>query len=68
MAADRRTPKEREVPVTGRIEVSVEQAAKRLRRLSPEKLRRVRAREEAQLKRAAVLAAIDRLLAEAERS
>lgn len=45
------------------IDITVEQAAKRLRRLSPEKLRRVRAYERAHLKRRTVLAAIDALLA-----
>jgi hypothetical protein len=62
MAADRRTRTDREVPIPGRVEVSVEQAAKRLRRLTPEKLRRVRRYEEATMKRTSVLAAIDALL------
>jgi len=63
MAAGRRPPSpDREVPITPRIEVSVEQAAKRLRRLPAEKLRRVRSHEEAYMKRANVLAAIDALL------
>ena len=43
-------------------EITVEQAEKRLRRLSPEKLRRVRAYELASQNRKSVLAAIDRLL------
>ena len=62
MAADRRSRTEREVPIIPRIEVSVEQAMKRLRRLSPEKLRRVRGYEQAHMNRAAVIAAIDGLL------
>ena len=62
MAANRRTRTDREVPIIPKVEVSVEQAAKRLRRLSPDKLRRVRRYEEASLKRANVLAAIDALL------
>ena len=61
-AAGRRPPPDREVPITPRVEVSVEQAAKRLRRLSPEKLRRVRSYEQQYMKRANVLAAIDALL------
>ena len=40
----------------------MEQAAKRLRRLTPEKLRRVRRYEQAYMKRSTVLAAIDALL------
>ena len=66
MAAERRSPAEREVPLTPRVEVSVEQAVKRLRRLPPDKLRRVRAYEQARLRRSTVLAAIDQLLAGAE--
>jgi hypothetical protein len=61
-AADRRRASEREVPVPGFNEITLEQAEKRLRRLSPEKLRRVRAYELATQKRQSVLAAIDRLL------
>jgi hypothetical protein len=61
-AADRRVASEREVPVPGFNEITVEQAEKRLRRLSPEKLRRVRAYELASQNRKSVLAAIDRLL------
>jgi hypothetical protein len=61
-AADRRGASEREVPVPGFNEITVEQAEKRLRRLSPEKLRHVRAYELATQKRQSVLAAIDRLL------
>ena len=53
---------EREVPVPGFNEITVDQAERRLRRLSPEKLRRVRAYELATQKRKNVLAAIDRLL------
>jgi hypothetical protein len=62
-AGDERTAIEREVPLPGFNEVTVEQAAKRLRRLPPDKLRRVRAYEQAYKKRKTVLAAIDRLLA-----
>ena len=62
MPAGRRPPPDREVPITPRVEVSIEQAAKRLRRLSPEKLERVRRYELASLKRSNVLAAIDALL------
>jgi hypothetical protein len=61
-AADRRTATEREAPLPGFNEITVEQAEKRLRRLSPEKLRRVRVYELATQKRKSVLAAIDRLL------
>ena len=61
-AADRGGASEREVPVPGFKEITVEQAEKRLRRLSPEKLRRVRAYELATQNRRSVLAAIDRLL------
>ncbi len=61
-AADRRMATEREVPLPGFNEMTVEQAERRLRRLSPEKLRRVRAYELAGKKRETVLAAIDRLL------
>lgn len=61
-AADSRVANEREVPLPGFNEITVEQAEKRLRRLSPEKLRRVRAYEAAVKKRKTVLAAIDRLL------
>ncbi len=57
-----RASSDREVPVTTAIEVPIEQATKRLRRLSPEKLRRVRAYELKHLKRQTVLAAIDGLL------
>ena len=62
MAAERRTRTDREVPIVPRIEISVEQAAKRLRRLPPEKLQRVRRYEQASMKRTNVLAAIDGLL------
>jgi uncharacterized protein DUF2795 len=62
-AAHAPTGAEREVPVPGFNELTVEQAAKRLRRLRPDKLRRVRAYELAHKKRKTVLAAIDRLLA-----
>jgi len=61
-AAERRVRTDREVPITPKVEVSVEQAAKRLRRLSPEKLRRVRRYEQATMNRSTVLAAIDGLL------
>jgi hypothetical protein len=61
-AADRRVASEREVAVPGFNEITVDQAERRLRRLSPEKLRRVRAYELATQKRKNVLAAIDRLL------
>jgi hypothetical protein len=61
-AGDRRAAAEREVALPGFNEITVEQAARRLRRLSPEKLRRVRAYEAAVLKRKTVLEAIDRLL------
>jgi hypothetical protein len=61
-AADARAANEREVPLPGFNEITVEQAERRLRRLSPEKLRRVRAYEAAVIKRKTVLAAIDRLL------
>jgi hypothetical protein len=61
--AHARTQPDREVPVTSGIEVTVEQAAKRLRRLSPEKLRRVRAYERQHMNRQTVLAAIEGLLA-----
>jgi hypothetical protein len=44
------------------LEVTVEQAVKRLRRLSPDKLRRVRAYERQHMNRQTVLAAIDGLL------
>ena len=57
-----RASQDREVPVTTSIEVPIEQATKRLRRLSPEKLRRVRAYELKHLNRQTVLAAIDGLL------
>jgi hypothetical protein len=62
MPARRRPPADREVPIVPRIEVSVEQAAKRLRRLTPEKLQRVRRHEQMYMKRSNVLAAIDALL------
>jgi glycogen synthase len=61
-AADARTGVDREVPVPGFNELTVEQAAKRLRRLPPDKLRRVRAYELAHKNRKTVLAAIDPLL------
>jgi hypothetical protein len=61
-AADPGTANEREVPLPGFNEITVEQAERRLRRLSPEKLRRVRAYELAVKRRKTVLAAIDRLL------
>jgi hypothetical protein len=64
-AAAPRVAAEREVPLARSNEITVEQAAKRLRRLSPEKLRRVRAYELAVLKRPTVLAAIDKLLEDA---
>ena len=54
---------DREVPVPWSLEVTVEQAVKRLRRLSPEKLRRVRAYERQHMNRQTVLTAIDGLLA-----
>ena len=54
---------EREVPVPAFNEVTVDQAVKRLRRLTPAKLRRVRAYEVAHMNRQNVLAAIDGLLA-----
>ena len=57
-----RAASEREVPVPGFNEITVEQAEKRLRRLSPQKLRRVRAHELASQNRKSVIAAIDRLL------
>jgi hypothetical protein len=62
MPAARRPPSDREGPITPRVVVSVEQAAKRLRRLTPEKLRSVRRYEQMYLKRSNVLAAIDALL------
>jgi hypothetical protein len=62
MAADPRSRTEREVPIIPRVEITVEQAAKRLRRLSPEKLRQVKRHEQAYMKRANVIAAIDALL------
>jgi hypothetical protein len=58
-----RAKHEREVPIAPSIEITVEQATKRLRRLSPDKLRRVRAYERAHMNRQTVLAAIDGLLA-----
>jgi hypothetical protein len=61
-AAQARAGADREVPLPGFNEVTVEQAAKRLRRLAPDKLRRVRAYELAHMRRRTVLAAIDRLL------
>ncbi|MFN2566749.1 MAG: hypothetical protein ABR499_17265 [Gemmatimonadaceae bacterium] len=63
-AADQRIATDRGVPLPGFNEITVEQAARRLRRLSPAKLRRVRAYEAAVMKRKTVLAAIDRLLEE----
>jgi hypothetical protein len=54
---------DREVPVPYSLEVTVEQAVKRLRRLSPEKLRRVRAYELRHMNRQTVLTAIEGLLA-----
>jgi hypothetical protein len=62
VAADGQRALEREVPVPRCSDVTVEQAAKRLRRLSPDKLRRLRANELVHQKREAVLVAIDRLL------
>jgi hypothetical protein len=62
MAADRRSRTDREVPITPRVEITVEQAAKRLRRLTPEKLRQVRRHEQTYMNRSNVLAAIDALL------
>ena len=62
MAADRRSRTDREVPIIPRVEITVEQAAKRLRRLTPEKLRRVQRHEQAYMKRTNVLEAIDALL------
>jgi hypothetical protein len=56
------TQAEREIPVPGFNEITFEQAAKRLRRLTPAKLRRVRAYEVAHKNRGTVVAAIDRLL------
>jgi hypothetical protein len=64
-AADGRPAPEREVLLPRYNEVTVEQAIKRLRRLPPDKLRRVRAYERAHQNRGTVLAAID-LLLEAE--
>ena len=61
-AAATRTEPDREVPVPWSLEVTVEQAVKRLRRLSPDKLRRVRAYERQHMNRQTVLAAIDGLL------
>jgi hypothetical protein len=61
-AANPRVAIEREVPLQASNEITVEQAERRLRRLSPEKLRRVRAYEAAVMKRQTVLAAIDKLL------
>ena len=58
----RRREPDREVPVPWSLEVTVEQAVKRLRRLSPDKLRRVRAYERQHMNRQTVLAAIDGLL------
>lgn len=60
--ARERTEPDREVPVPYSLEVTVEQAVKRLRRLSPEKLRRVRAYERQHMNRQTVLTAIDGLL------
>jgi len=57
-----RAKHEREVPIMSGIEITVEQATKRLRRLSPDKLRRVRAYERQHMNRQTVLAAIDGLL------
>lgn len=59
--AARKEP-DREVPVPWSLEVTVEQAVKRLRRLSPEKLRRVRAYELQHMNRQTVLTAIEGLL------
>jgi hypothetical protein len=61
-AARTRTETDREVPVPWSLEVTVEQAVKRLRRLSPDKLRRVRAYERQHMNRQTVLTAIDGLL------
>ncbi len=61
-SAEARAASEREVPLPGFNEITVEQAEMRLRRLSPQKLRRVRAYEAALKKRKSVLTAIDRLL------
>jgi hypothetical protein len=58
----RREP-DREVPVPWSLEVTVEQAVKRLRRLPPDKLRRVRVYERQHMNRQTVLTAIDGLLA-----
>ena len=63
-ASDGGAAAEREVPLPGFNEITVEEAARRLRRLSAEKLLRVRAYEAAVMKRKTVLAAIDRLLEE----
>lgn len=60
--APTRTEPDREVPVPWSLEVTVDQAVKRLRRLSPEKLRRVRAYELQHMNRQTVLTAIDGLL------
>ena len=60
-AARGQTGTEREVPLPRFNETTVEQAAKRLRRLSPDKLRRVRAYEQATMN--ALLEGADRLLA-----
>jgi hypothetical protein len=62
-AAHAGTGTEREIPVPGFNELTVEQAAKRRRRLPPDELRRVRAYELAHKSRKTVLAAIGRLLA-----
>jgi hypothetical protein len=58
-----RAKHEREVPIARSTEITLEQATKRLRRLSPDKLRRVRAYERQHMNRQTVLAAIDGLLA-----
>ena len=60
--ASQQTGTDREIPVPGFNEITFEQAAKRLRRLTPAKLRRVRAYEVAHKNRGTVVAAIDRLL------
>lgn len=61
-AEHQRPGTEREIPVPGFNEITFEQAAKRLRRLTSAKLRRVRAYEVAHKNRRTVLAAIDTLL------
>ena len=61
--ATERAQPDREVPMQRGIEITLEQATKRLRRLSSDKLRRVRVYELQHMNRQTVLAAIDGLLA-----